>query len=55
MSLGSPFGITRLSLVMTNGDPEGQIFISHPDMNNGFFFMLPIIQSFGFVYYKKPS
>ena len=28
--------------VMTNGDPEGQIFISHPHMINGFFFLLTI-------------
>ena len=26
--------------VMTNSDPEGQIFLSYPHMNNGFFFML---------------
>ena len=24
--------------VMTNGDPRGQIFLSHPHMNNGFLF-----------------
>ena len=24
--------------VMTNGNPEGQIFLSYPHMNNGFFF-----------------
>ena len=28
--------------VMTNGDREGQIFLSHPHMNNGFFFLLTI-------------
>ena len=26
--------------VMTNGDPEGWIFLSHPHTNNGFFFLL---------------
>ena len=26
--------------VMTNGDHERQIFLSHPHMNNGFFFLL---------------
>ena len=25
--------------VMTNGDPEGRIFLSHPHTNNGFFFL----------------
>ena len=24
---------------MTNGDHEGRIFLSHPHMNNGFFFL----------------
>ena len=24
--------------MMTNGDPEGQIFLSYPHTNNGFFF-----------------
>ena len=28
--------------VMTNGDPKGRIFISHPHTNNGFFFLLII-------------
>ena len=28
--------------VMTNGDPKGQIFLSQPHMNNGFFFFLTI-------------
>ena len=27
---------------MTNGDPEGRIFLSHPHTNNGFFFLLAI-------------
>ena len=29
--------------VMTIGDPKGQIFLSHPHMNKGFFFLLTII------------
>ena len=28
--------------VMTNGDHEGRIFLSHPHTNNGFFFLLAI-------------
>ena len=28
--------------VMTNGDPEGRIFLSHPHTNNGLFFLLTI-------------
>ena len=26
--------------VMTNGAPQGRIFLSYPRMNNGFFFLL---------------
>ena len=26
--------------MMTNGDPEGRIFLSYPHKNNGFFFWL---------------
>ena len=29
--------------VMTNGDNEGQIFLSHPHTNNGFFFLLTTV------------
>ena len=29
--------------VMKNGDPEGQIFLSYPHTNNGFFFLLTTI------------
>ena len=32
--------------VMTNGDPEGQIFLFYPHTNNGFFFLLAT----GFIY-----
>ena len=28
---------------MTNGDPEGQIFLSYPCTNNGFFFLLTTV------------
>ena len=34
--------------VMTNGDPEGQIFLSYPHTNNGFFFLLTTV----FIYFK---
>ena len=33
--------------VMTNGDPEGRIFLSFPHTNNGFFFLLT---TFFFIY-----
>ena len=29
--------------VMTNGDPEGQIFLSYPHTNSGFFFLLTTV------------
>ena len=29
--------------VMTNGNPEGQIFLPYPHMNNGFFFLLTTV------------
>ena len=29
--------------VMTNGDPEGRIFLSYPDTNNGFLFVLTTV------------
>ena len=32
--------------VMTNGDPEGQIFLSYPHTNNGFFFLLTTFLKF---------
>ena len=32
--------------VMTNGDREGQIFLSHPHTNNGSFFLLTKNTSF---------
>ena len=45
--------------VMTNGDPGGWIFLSHPHTNNGFFFLrtkviiyLSIYLSILFIYFK---
>ena len=32
--------------VRTNGDHEGQIFLSHPHTNNGYFFLLTTKTSF---------
>ena len=29
--------------MMTNGDPEGRIFLSYPHTNNGFFFLLATV------------
>ena len=29
--------------MMTNGDPEGRIFLSYPHRNNGFFLLLVIV------------
>ena len=29
--------------MMTNGDPEGQIFLSYPHTNNGFLFLLTTV------------
>ena len=29
--------------VMANGDPKGQIFLSYPHTNNGFFFLLTTV------------
>ena len=34
--------------VMTNGDPEGKIFLSYPHRKNGFFFLLTTV----FLYFK---
>ena len=36
--------------MMTNGDPEGQIFLSYPHTNNGFFFLF---KSVLFIYLFK--
>ena len=32
--------------MMTNGDHEGRVFLSHPHTNNGFFFLLTTKYSF---------
>ena len=37
--------------VMTNGDHEGQIFLSHPHKNNGLFFLLTT--RYIILYWKK--
>ena len=29
--------------MMTNGKPEGRIFLTHPHTNNGFFFLLTTV------------
>ena len=34
--------------MMTNGDPEGRIFLSYPHTNNGFFFWLTTVLFFFF-------
>ena len=40
--------------VMTNGDPEGQIFLSAPHTYNGLFFLLTTVFIYLF-YYKLPN
>ena len=34
--------------MMTNSDPEGQMFLSYPHMNNGFFFLLNTVFNYFF-------
>ena len=41
----------KACLVMTNSDPEGRIFLSHPHTNYGFFFLSSIESVFTF--FKK--
>ena len=36
--------------MMTNGDPEGRIFLSYPHTNNGFFSLLSTVLIFLFIY-----
>ena len=36
--------------MMTNGDPEGRIFLSYPQTNNGFFFLLTTVFFYLFIY-----
>ena len=35
---------------MTNGDPEGRIFLSYTHTNNGFFFLLTTVFIYLFIY-----
>ena len=35
---------------MTNGDPEGRIFLSYPHTNNGFFFFSTTVFIYLFIY-----
>ena len=41
--------------VMTNGDPEGRIFLSYPLMNNGFFFLSTTAFIYLFIYFEISS
>ena len=36
--------------VMTNGDPEGQIFLSHPHVKNRFIYLLTTVFIHSFIY-----
>ena len=38
--------------MMTNGDPEGRIFLSYPHTNNGFFFLLTTVSIYVFILNK---
>ena len=39
--------------MMTNGDPEAQIFLSYPHTNNGLFFLLLTTVFIYFIYFFK--
>ena len=39
--------------MMTNGDPEGRIFLSYPHTNNGAFFLLTIVFFIHFIFSNK--
>ena len=41
--------------MMTNGDPEGRIFLFYPHTKNGFFFLLSIFFSFQNKLLKVPE
>ena len=41
--------------MMTNGDPEGRIFLSYPHTNNGFFFLLTTFVYIYFFQNKLPE
>ena len=38
---------------MTNGDPEGRIYLSYPHTTNGFFFLLTTVSIYLSIYLKK--
>ena len=40
--------------MMTNGDPEGRIFLSYPHTKNGFFFLLTTVFIYLFFIYLYP-
>ena len=42
----------KVSRVMTNGDPEGRIYLSYPHTNNGFFFLLTAVFIYLFILNK---
>ena len=46
---------SRGLLRMTNGDPEGRIFLSFPNTNSGFFFLLTTVFIYYFFMYFKIS
>ena len=39
--------------MMTNGDPEGRIFLSYPHTKNGLFFLLTTAFIYLFIYFFK--
>ena len=39
--------------MMTNGDPEGRIFLSCPHTKNGLFFLLTTVFIYLFIYFKR--
>ena len=41
--------------MMTNGDPKGQIFLSYPHTNNGFFFLLTTVFIYLFISSPEPK
>ena len=41
--------------MMTNGDPEGQIFLSYPHTNNGFLFVLNTVFIYLFILKLLPE
>ena len=52
--------VTRITIwhheayrVMTNGDPEGRIFLSYPHTNNGFFSCSPLFFNFKISFQKS--